>query len=307
MARSPWKPLKIGLVVNLLGFLVTLALPETFNGRKPDEISRPHALRHRNFAETLRASFDSSDPYSSTASHLNGWNRCTAFVATFFRNSRFLIQDWQILLILSAVATSTFTEVSGMFHLPYVSKRYVWPLSRAAYLTSFQAGVSIIALLAALPTASSWLRCRKAYTAFGTDLLLARVSFTFVTAGLFLLGLAPSISIFLTGLFIFTLGAGLDALLQSLLASLVPPTAIARLFTVTSIVQTVAMLIAAPILAGLYRWGLQQAANAWIGSPFICCGIISGAATTMIWLLQIEKRIMLPDATIAPVSMDIGA
>lgn len=307
MARSPWNPLKIGLVVNMLGFLVTLALPETFIGRKPDERGRPDALRHPNFTETLRTSFDSSNSYSSPASHLNGWNRCTAFLTIFFRDSRFLIQDWRILLILSAVAASIFTEVSGMFHLPYVSKRYVWPLSRAAYLTSFQAGVSIIALLAALPTASSWLRRRKAYTAFRTDLLLARVSFTFVTAGLFLLGLAPSISLFLTGLFILTLGAGLDALLQSLLASLVPPTAIARLFTVTSIVQTVAMLTAAPFLAGLYRWGLQQVGNAWIGSPFICCGIISGGATTMIWLLRIEKRIKLPDDTIAPVTIDIGA
>lgn len=307
MARSPWIPLKIGLVVNMLGFLVTLALPETLNGRKSDGRGRPNALHHRDFAETLQPSLDSSNPHYSSALYINGWNRSKAFLATFFRDSRFLIQDWRILLILSAVAASIFTEVSGMFHLPYVSKRYVWPLSRAAYLTSFQAGVSIIALLAALPTASSWLRCRKAYTAFRTDLLLARVSFTFVTAGLFLLGLAPSISLFLTGLFIFTLGAGLDALLQSLLASLVPTTAIARLFTITCIVQTVAMLAAAPFLAGLYRWGLQQAGNAWIGSPFICCGIISGVATVMMWLLRIEKRIMLPDASVAPVPMDVGA
>ena len=306
MARSPWIPLRIGLVVNMLGFLVILALPETFKGRMSDERSPRNSFLHMSFAETLRTSFDSSDPYSSSTSH-NGWNRFKVFLATFFRDSRFLIQDWRILLILSAVAASIFTEVSGMFHLPYVSKRYVWPLSRAAYLTSFQAGVSIIALLVALPTASSWLRGKKAYTAFRADLLLARVSFTFVTAGLFLLGFAPSISLFLTGLFIFTLGAGLDALLQSLLASLVRPTAIARLFTVTSIVQTVTMLAAAPFLAGLYRWGLQQAGNAWIGSPFICCGIISGGATAMIWLLRIEKRITLSDATVAHAPMDIGA
>lgn len=306
MARSPWIPLRIGLVVNMLGFLVILALPETLKERKSDERSPRDAFRHMNFAETLRTSVDSSVPYSSSTSH-NGWNRFTGFLTTFFRDSRVLIQDWRILLILSAVAASIFTEVSGIFYLPYVSKRYVWPLSRAAYLTSFQAGVSIITLLAALPTASSCLRGRRAYTAFRTDLLLARISFTFVTAGLFLLGFAPSIGIFLTGLFIFTLGAGLDALLQSLLASLVPSTAIARLFTVTSIVQTVTMLAAAPFLAGLYRWGLQQAGNAWIGSPFICCGIISSGATATIWLLRIEKRIMLSDATESHAPMDIGA
>lgn len=307
MARSPWIPLKIGIVVNILGFLVILALPETLKGRKPDDRGLFDALRHINIAEMSRISFDPSDSYSNPTLHLNGWNRSKAFLATFFHDSRFLIQDWKILLILLAVAASTFSEVSGMFHLPYVSKRYAWPLSRAAYLTSFQAGVSIITLLAALPTASSWLRRRKSFTPFRTDVLLARVSFALVTAGLFLLGLAPSIVLFLTGLFIFTLGAGLDALLQSLLASLVPPTAIARLFTVTSIVQTVSMLVAAPLLAGLYRWGLQQAGDAWIGSPFMCCGIISGGATAMIWLLRIEKRIMLPDATAAPAAMDIGA
>lgn len=306
MSRNPWIPLKIGLIVNILGFFVALALPETLKGRNPDERNVLDALRRTNLTELSRTSFDSSNPYSNSTSRLNGWNRAKAFFATFLRDSRFLIQDRRILLILFTVAASTFSDVSSMLHLPYVSKRYAWPLSRAAYLTSFQAGVSIIALLAALPTASSWLRSRKAYTAFHTDALLARLSFALVTAGLFLMGLAPSIGPFLTGLFIITLGAGLDALLQSLLASLVPATVIARLFTVTSIVQTLAMLAAAPVLAGLYRWGLQRAGDVWIGSPFICCGIITGGATAMILHLRIEKRIMLPEAAAAPLTMDVG-
>ena len=307
MARNPWIPLNIGLVVNMLGFFVSLALPETLKGRKPDERSLLDVLRRTNLAESSRTNVDSSDSYSNLVSRLNRWHRAKAFLAAFLRDSRLLIQDWRILLILSTVAASTFSEVSGMLHLPYVSKRYNWPLSRAAYLTSFQAGVSIIALLAALPAASSWLRSRRAYTAFRTDMLLARVSFMLVTIGLVLIGLAPSVGPFFGGIFIFTLGAGLEALLQSLLASLVPPTAIARLFTVTSIVQTVAMLAAAPILTGLYWWGLQRTGDAWIGLPFICCGILSGGAMAMIWLLRIEKRIMLPGAAAASLSMNIGA
>lgn len=307
MAHDPWIPLKIGLIVNVLGFLIVLALPETLKGRKPNDSSLLDALLHHvNFAEMSLTGFDPSTSYSSSIQRPNKWSRAGAFLATFLRDSRFLVQDWRILLILSTVAASTFSEVSGMLHLPYVSKRYTWPLSQAAYLTSFRAGISIIALLIALPAASSWLRRRKAYTAFGTNLLLARASFALATAGLLLMGFAPSIGPFLAGLFIFTLSAGLDALLQSMLSSLVPPTTIARLFTATSIVQTVAMLAAAPLLTGLYRWGLQKAGNAWIGSPFVCCGVISGGAMAMIWLLQIEKRNMLPDAA-AAITINVGA
>lgn len=290
MAHDPWIPLKIGLIVNVVGFLFVLALPETLKGRKPYDSSLLDDLHHGDLAEMPLAGFDPSTPYSSSTQHPNKWRRARAFLATFLRDSRFLVQDWRIFLILSTVAASTFADVSGILHLPYVSKRYTWPLSQAAYLTSFRAGISIIALLIALPAASRWLRRRKAYTVFGTNLLLARASLTLATAGLLLMGFAPSIGPFFVGLFLITLSAGQDALLQSMLSSLVPPTGIARLFTVTGIVQTVAMLAAAPLLTGLYRWGLQQAGNVWIGSPFVCCGVISGGALAMIWLLQIERR-----------------
>lgn len=301
MARDPWTPLKIGLAVNMLGFCVGLALPETLKGPERD------AVHDTNLAEMPRTSFDSANPHPNLLSSPNGWDRAKASLTTFLRESRFLVQDWRILLILFTIATSTFSNVSNMLHLPYVSKRYAWPLSRAAYLTSFQAVVSIVTLLATLPTASSWLRRRKAYTAFRTDLLLARASFTLVSAGLFLIGLAPSLDLYLTGFFILTLGTGLDALLQSLLASLIPPSATARVFTITSIVQTLALLTGAPILTGLYRWGLQRAGDAWMGSPFICCGIITGGVTALIWLLKIEKRIMLADPATAPLTMNVGA
>ncbi len=184
-----------------------------------------------------------------------------------------------------------FADASSTLHLPYVSKRYAWPISQAAYLTSFRAGISAITLLIALPAASAWLRQRNGYTAFGTDVFLARGSFTLATAGLLLMGLARSTTPFLIGCFIATLSAGVDALLQSLLSSLVPCTAIARLFTVTSIVQTISVLAAAPMLAGLYRWGLQQAGEeeeAWMGVPFMFCGLIYGAATAAMWILKIH-------------------
>lgn len=306
MARDPWIPMKIGLVVNMLGFLLVLALPETLKPKWSHDGSNLDAVHDDNYPGISRSTSDPSDFHSGPAQDYKQWDQIKALVSNFLRDSRFLIQDWRIILILSTVAASTFSEASGILYLPYVSKRYSLPLSQAAYLTSFRAGISIITLLATLPTISSWLRRRKAYTAFDTNVLLARASFVLATIGLLLIGFASSIGPYLFGVFIATLSTGLDPLLQSLLASLVPPTAIARLFTVTSIVQTVGILTAAPVLTGLYRWGLQRAGQGWIGLPFICCGVLCGGATAMSWLLRIKKRINLPDAT-SSLTMDIGA
>ncbi len=292
MAHDPWIPMQLGLVATTLGFLVVLALPETLNRKKPDGGSPPEALDGADFAEMSQSRFVQPKPYLGPSGCVSLWNRATTFLSTFIHESHFLIEDWRILLVMSAVAASLFADASSSFHLPYVSKRYAWPISQAAYLTSFRAGISAITLLTALPAASAWLQRRHGYTAFGADIFLARGSFTLATTGLLLMGLARSTTPFLIGCFIATLSAGVDALLQSLLSSLVPPTAIARLFTVTSIVQTISTLAAAPILAGLYRWGLQQAGEeeeaAWMGAPFIFCGLIYSAATAAMWLLEIH-------------------
>ena len=168
--------------------------------------------------------------------------------------------------------------------LQYVPKRFTWTISQTNYLTSLRAIIGIISLLILLPSASKWLLSKKHHDAFSKDVLLFRVSAVLVTTGLFIDGLAPTISLFVLGLIVQTLGSGAVALVRSLSAGLVTPDEVGRLYTAMSLVQTLSMVLAPPAFAGLFKEGMKKGAG-WIGLPLLVGGLLFGIATAAMWAL----------------------
>lgn len=302
--------MNISLGVTALSVLIVLALPETMRVSKSGQPASEDGIDLSSNSEIPYADSPSSDfsappqiprfckhkaPISSTgfSSRLSGTttvliSRTTSLLSRILAASHFLYQDWRVPFLIIAAGVHTITETSAGILLQYVPKRYGWTISQTNYLFSVRAAVSIIALLVLLPKASKWLMKRKNHTPFSKDVLLCRISFALVTAGVLIDGLAPVISILMLGFFVHTLGSGTAALVRSLMAGLVKPTEVARLFTVMSMLQTVSILLASPLVATLYQAGLKMGGN-WVGLPFLVGGTLFAVATAAIWVLRLDR------------------
>lgn len=300
--------MNIGLGITALSFLVVLALPETMCVSRSSQNASEDGVDLTNHTETPYTDFPTSEhpPQRLIFSKhntpndlvdLSSWllhtittliSRTTSLLSDVLAASHFLFQDWRVPFLLVAACMHMITETSAGILLQYVPKRYAWTISQTNYLSSLRAAVSIIALLFVLPKASKWLMKETKRTSFSKDVLLCRVSFAFVTAGVLIDGLAPRISVLMLGLFVHTLGSGAAALVRSLLAGLVKPTEVARLFTVMSVLLTVSVLVASPLVASLYTTGLKMGGG-WVGLPFLVGGTLFAVATAAIWTLRLDR------------------
>lgn len=310
MDRNLWLPMNIGLVITASSFFIVLALPETMRVSKKSQNAPDVGVDITKNTQTPYADFPSSEyqpqpqtprfgkrntpntpfDFSSWILHTRATvvSRSTVLLSSLLAASRFLFQDWRVPFLIVAASAHTIAETSAGNLLQYVPKRYDWTISQTNYLFSLRAAVSIVTLLFLLPKASKWLMERKQRTSFSKDVLLCRVSFAFVATGVLIDGLAPVISVLMLGLFVHTLGSGTVALLPSLMAGLVQPTEVARLFTVMSLVQTVSVLVASPVMASLYRRGLRMGGG-WVGLPFLVGGALFAVATGAIWALRLDR------------------
>lgn len=268
MDRDPWIALSISMLLLTLAIPFVLALPETLS--KPDT----------NFIQSL----SSSDQGRSTC-------RPSTESRIFKPTGRlpslgFLLNDYRILFLLFASISFVFGQACANLVLQYISGRYGWSLSKAAYLSSVRAVIMIVSLLGLLPLASNYLLKRKSFTALKKDALLLHVSYVFVTIGLFVEGLAPNVPLFVVGCCIATVGMGASALIRSLLASLVKPDEVARLFAVMSLIWTAATLIALPVTAGLFAAGVRSR-GMWSGLPFIFSASLFAMVVGSLWLTSL--------------------
>lgn len=287
MDRNPWIPVNISVCLMFLGLAVVLALPETLQASK----SRQPGLDPRQSGDKANPHNEPS-PASKNSGPRNLFDRITSLLTSVLQDSRFLLSDWRIIFLMSTAAANIFADLYSMILSQYVSKRYSWPLSKTAYLTSFRGAASVTTMIAFIPGVSACLLRLKGVGAFEKDVILSRISFTLLTAGPFIVALAHSVPVFIIGLFVATLGSGAQALVRSLLVGLVKPSEVARLFSVMSIVSTASILVSQPLSASLYTWGLKKGGE-WLGLPFLASGFTVGLSTVSFWMLRLGGRVRL--------------
>jgi MFS family permease len=132
---------------------------------------------------------------------------------------------------------------------------------------SLRGGVNLIVLLILVPLLSKlllWLKMNPAMK----DLRLSQGSGLLLTVGSIIMFLAPVPAILILGLVIFALGSTFHLTARSLVTSLVVSDHVATLYSAIAVVTSGGMLVAGPLLANTYRWGMQLGEN-WIGLPFL--------------------------------------
>ncbi|KAF3482904.1 uncharacterized protein GIQ15_02228 [Arthroderma uncinatum] len=285
MKFGPWLPYYFGTAFFTICCPLILLLPETI----PLQIERP-VVDHSEpaFMDDNISGHDPHDVHGKFARASLGAKLRTLF-STAWKESKSVLNNRTVLLILSTFLLSTLGRKQIDLLLLYASTRYDTTISKAGFVHSFMACVSIVLLLLVLPISSSFLSNTLGLSSNMKDLWLSKISVVFLTIGSFAIGFSPTFVIMVCAVTIYTLGCGFNAVCLSLVSSFVDPKYGARLYSIISLIIMFGTLLGGPFLAGLFNLGLNLGSPAWTGLPFFGSGVVHIFIVISVWYIRLPS------------------
>lgn len=99
------------------------------------------------------------------------------------------------------------------------------------------------------------------------DLYVAQASAAFAIAGFLVIFVAETPPVLILGVVLVSLGIPFGMSVLSVATSLVPSDHVATLYSAASVMHSVGMLVAGPIFASVYGFGIRLGLS-WSGLPF---------------------------------------
>lgn len=256
--KSAWLPYILGLIILALGLLLGFLLPETLHASSADEAARS--------ADATR--LGSETPLKGVYYEVRG----------LFRSTRFICRNWNIVLaLLMFLATSLSRQATALL-LQYSSTKFNWSIARASFLLSLRGSVTMANFLLLMPALSSILMGRLHMSSMHKDRLMCQGSGCIAVLGFGLMFISASPSAYIAGLVLVSLGSAFVINARSLVTCLVASHQVGTLYSATATVQSAGAIVAGPLFAQLFHWGLSLG-WAWIGLPFLLAGLLYVLAT----------------------------
>ena len=145
-------------------------------------------------------------------------------------------------------------------------------LFQSTIVRSVSAAESLLLLIWLFPWLSSTL-VGKGWTTVQKDALLIKFSWTSITVGILIIGLAPNIVLLFFGDILVTFGVGASGILHSLLSNQVEKDQVAKLFTAMTMIQLVGAMVGDPLLALSFSKGIEMGGG-WLGLPYLLSGAL---------------------------------
>ncbi|KAK8061520.1 hypothetical protein PG994_007886 [Apiospora phragmitis] len=167
-----------------------------------------------------------------------------------------------ILLAICVVSIPVFVAVL-QFLVQFVSKRYNLPIGDTGYVQTAYGIAQVFQSLLVVPYISKLLVLESTPWPFKMkdertrDLWLARWSYGALVLGFLLMGAAPSLAVFVFGLFVLSLGSGFNSITRSLMSLYVDPEHRSRLFSLVGMAEVAGAMYGPPMLAGLFALGMR--------------------------------------------------
>lgn len=199
-----------------------------------------------------------------------------------------LITRTPLLLGMMSLLIEEFARTQGEFLLQYMTIRFGWRYSQAAYLVSFKALVHIALLCTVLPFVHAWLGKRYGHPE-KANLILAKGSVFFLILGPVISGLADKQEGIFVALVVFTLGSGFTAGIRSFLTSLVAKNETALLYTMLSVFANLGGLIGTPLIGLIFSAGIRKGGAA-MGLPFFVGAALYFLSGLSVWFLTVPLR-----------------
>ncbi|KAI1817720.1 MFS general substrate transporter [Poronia punctata] len=201
-----------------------------------------------------------------------------------------------IIILLITMLQLAVTLCTFQFLGQFTSKRYHIPLADTGFIQSAYGVAFITVSFFVLPLVSSYVVTLKApsWFRFGDekqrDLFFARFACAASIVGAFILGLAPSIPVFVLGLCVLAFGAAAESFLKGVATLFVSPERRSRLFTILSLAEIASDLWISPALAALFSLGMRLG-GIWMGLPYFGVSIICVLMLALALFLRLPKDI----------------
>ena len=124
------------------------------------------------------------------------------------------------------------------------------------------------------------------------DIWLARGSIVVTTVSFVIMGIAVQPALLIIGILVFNLGTGYNAAMRSIsihVAGGQSSPDIGMLFAVIAVMEGLGAMLAGPLLAGIFEWGIENG-EPWIGLPFIASAFIFAIVTVVTFMINIKTK-----------------
>ncbi|KAI0149824.1 MFS general substrate transporter [Hypoxylon sp. NC0597] len=254
----------------------------------------PETLKHQ------PAQDDTQEPERGSEPEAAGRESRMSHVIARFKDSLSILKSPSlILLLLTCLGSAPIISATLQFMAQFISKRYGIRLAQTGYVQSTYGIAQVIQAFIILP----WLTRKimksttparfRATDEHHRDLSLARWSFGFLIVGVLVLGLSPTLAVFVFGLLLMALGSSFGSLNKSLMSLYVDPEHRSRLFSLVGMVEVVGSVYAQPMLAVLFALGMELGGG-WIGLPYYVLSIIVALTGSLLFFVKVpnEARVL---------------
>ncbi|KUL91414.1 hypothetical protein ZTR_01496 [Talaromyces verruculosus] len=282
MTEDPWLPFLLSSGVEFLALVVAILFaPETLCLMRPKS------------SGASRSSTTDSDESTTPTKEIPFVRTVVAKITDSLNlikeSTHFLSTNLNVGLLLLVFFVATLSRQAMALLLQYATKKYHWSYSKATLLVSVRGAVNLAAVLVILPFLSRLLLKRLKLDAPSKDLWLSRGTAFLLTIGMLLMFSAPAPAILIIGLVAVALGSPLHLTARSLITSLVLPNQVGVLYTSLAVVQSVGILIAGPLLANTFRWGMKLG-DTWLGLPFLAAAVMYLLSFLLISVVNLSRR-----------------
>ncbi|GLB07194.1 hypothetical protein AtubIFM57258_002517 [Aspergillus tubingensis] len=267
ITKNIWLPYLLSPVFNAAGGLLLFLLPETLPQSPPGQSSSSEQVSQRqNIRGRIRAAVDE---LGQSIAVIWRHRRVQLFLAVFF--IAYLGMQVMKLLLLFAV------------------DRFHWTIAQASFLIPVRGFTRLLLLLIILPGISHWLIERRRMSPFTKNTRLALTSSACMGVGCLLIALSSHPAGAVLGLVVYALGSAMHLFARRIITSLVDAHHMGTLYTAIAVMQGIGVLVAGPMMATAYGWGLARG-GVWTGAPFLLVSGLYGAAGLAILLGSWEGR-----------------
>ncbi|KAI1851664.1 hypothetical protein JX266_003126 [Neoarthrinium moseri] len=275
MSKDPWIPYLIAGVLSFLGGIIPLLfLPET--------LSKEHISD-----ET--AQFSPASDESTVVGKSSPKKRTLASKSLEFISKIRSLASSNVVAVLLAFFVASLGRQSTGFLLQYVRQRFNWSYEKASFLIALRGSIHLVLLLLGLPSLNKLLT-RYAFGNPARDLFTSRISVFLLTIGSLVIAVAPLVPLVALGVAVFALGSGFAPAARSLATALVHPDEAGTLYSALGLMQSLGGLVAGPMLAGSFRWGLNHGRE-WTGVPFLLVAGLFGFGVFAMSFVRLQDPI----------------
>ncbi|KAK7739043.1 hypothetical protein SLS53_005941 [Cytospora paraplurivora] len=280
LSQGPWVALIIGNLIMFSSLVAIWLLPETLIVRQW------HDVKAGKTADTSPAVAPQDSGGEENSKKRGPRAVIKAAHEQLLQIWDFLVSNKHIVVLMLPLIFQNLGRYLEELLLQYATKRYGWSWSKASYFLTLKSASFIVMLTFLLPAVSTFCLHTLDMSPLSKDLWLSRWSGVLLILADLIITFSYTPALYALGLVLLAGGCGLPPLIRSLLNAQVEPHHVGILNTLLGFLDTLGIMIAAPIFSNALRKGIDLGGG-WLGLPFAAGTCITVVATGILWVYRI--------------------